>query len=92
MIIEFPKTKIFLTIGLPGCPVLASQWHTIIDKKRTKRIAMMMIRNIEGKLLPPIFFTTTTINLTLDVRFGYKMTPWVFCSRTLLTFGIFEEL
>ena len=53
---------------------------------------MMMMRNIEGKLLPPIFLTTTIINLTLDVRFDNKMTLWVFCSRTLLTFGIFEEL
>ena len=30
----------FLTTGLPGCPVLASQWHTIIDKKRAKRMMM----------------------------------------------------
>lgn len=41
---EQPKAFLFfLTIGLPGCPVLASQWHTIIDKKRTKGIKMVMI-------------------------------------------------
>ena len=37
---KFVEKSDFLTTGLPGCPVLASQWHTIIDKKRAKRMMM----------------------------------------------------